>query len=158
MQTLRDAARRAICVNDELSEAWRNLPYADAPNVASRDDVPLLCELIKYRILPANAFGLLVRLDLEAAVEMLLRRYIGESVDPDRKFGGFQYELTCMLIDLVEVRGQSQLRSLLTHPEFNSQLFADDRLLTSISEAMDIDTDQARVWLESQGITYPERS
>jgi hypothetical protein len=157
MQTLRDAARRAIGVNDELSEAWRNLPDADAPKVASRDDVPLLCELIKLRILPANAFGLLVRLDLEAAVEMLLRRYVGEGVDPDRKYGGFEYELSCMLRDLVEVRGPSQLRKLLTHPEFNSRLFADDRLLTSISEALDINTDQVHGWLESQEITRPKR-
>ena len=102
--------------------------------------VQLLCRLIIARIFPANAFEFLVKADLDAAFEMLLRRYVGKGVCPDTKFGGYQFELSTMLTDLVETQGETSLYRLLQHANFNRDLFSDQRLLDSIYKALDIES------------------
>jgi len=152
-RALREAASLALRAQDALLDAWRRTPPDPLPADAGPDDVRLLRDLIIRRIYPLPAFGALVRIDPTAAVEVLLSRYVGRGVDPDRKFGGYAFELSGMLGDLAEACGEKALRDLLSHPEFNGRLLADRRFVESLAYTLDIEPDQVGKWITADAGT-----
>src|SRR5262249_38046504 len=130
--SLRQAAASALTAHEALCAACNRLAKVDSLPPHTAEDILLLKELIISRIYPLNVFGLLVRLDRASAIEVLLRRYVGRGVDPDTKFGGYQFELAGMLTDLVDVRGEAALRDLVQHHDFNPTVLEDSRVKASI--------------------------
>lgn len=149
LQELRDAARQAMAADTSLSRIWRDLPVAEVAEVCTSADAAWLRELMIRRIDPVNAFELLAHIDLNAAIEALLDRHLGEGVDPDRKFGGYSSELSIMLDDLVEIAGPDALRQLLRREGFGRKHLKDRRVIEAFSEALDIDEKQWETWLNS---------
>ncbi len=93
---------------------------------------------------------MLVTLSPESAIEMLLARYLGKSVDPDRKFGGFEFELDSMLDDLCKIAGKDQLSILIQNENFAPSSLEDARVRRSSAEALELDESQVPTWVESQ--------
>ncbi len=143
---LRQAAQQAIAANDQLLEAWRTWSREGKPAPFS-DDVPLLQELIHRKIYPINAFEVLARLDIEAAINALLGRYLGLHVSPDRGFGGFEFDMWSMLDDLVLFGGESALLRLIHHPDFNAEMLLDPRFRRSVCEALELDDAAFASWI-----------
>jgi hypothetical protein len=146
-EALRLAARRAIEAHDELSAQWRSSQSASIC-LQSAEDVELLKQLVLRRIDPVNAFAALCRIDKSGAIAVLLRRYIGEGVDPDRKFGGFGSELWIMLDDLCEEHGEDALRDLVHHPQFNRSALRDPRVVEAFADSLDIEVGKFPDWLK----------
>ena len=150
LQALREASLLALQAQDALLAAWRRTPLDALLQAAGPDDVRLFRELVVRRIYPLNAFEALVRINPTAVVEVLLSRYVGSGVDPDRKFGGYSFELSGMLGDLAEVCGESALGDLVAHPRFNPRLFADRRFVESLADALSVEPDRIGPWLAAR--------
>lgn len=54
-----------------------------------------------------------------------------------------------MLADFVETHGQQALREVLRHPDVNTELLADRRLIAAASEALSINELNFGDWLHS---------
>jgi hypothetical protein len=143
---LRSAGKRAVQVQDELLNAWKQLDPGDLSLLDSPEDISLLQELIFRRVYPVNAFAALAKVARPIAVDLLFSRYLGHAVDPDSKFGGYAFELGAMLDDLREAHGQAALRDVVRDPRFNRQLLNDDRVLGAFADALDIDVEQVCEW------------
>jgi hypothetical protein len=144
---VRKAALAALQAQDELLAAWRE--YSKQPDevTLSESDAILLQQLVFRRIYPANAFKALVRYSLDDGISALLRRYLGSGVSPDNGFGGFVFDLSTMLTDLVEIGGEAALRHLIDHPGFNRAMLSEPRFIESACEALDMETGDWRAWL-----------
>lgn len=149
VETFRSMAADAISSHDAIMELWRKLPVAETARHCDQTDVELLSKLIKYRIYPANAFELLARVDLDRALEALLRRYVGVGVSADRKFGGYYFELSVMIDDLKEIAGEQALRRLISLDGFDRGKLTDPRVVSSFTDALDIEPKDFNQWLDS---------
>ncbi len=145
---LRDAARTALAAQDQLLNAWRSIPAGDYPTFSEATDVELLKLLIWRRIYPLNAFGALVRIDKNAAVDILMTLYLGRAVDPDTKYGGYVFELSTMLDDLRETYGAEVLCEVIKHPMFDRERISDKRVIEAFSDALGLDASCFSHWLE----------
>jgi hypothetical protein len=149
VEGLRSLARQALEVQDRLLQAWTDLAPGDCRCFDEPGDRELLEQLILRRIYPVNAFALLVQIDKQAAIDVLLRRYLGDTVDPDTKFGGYAFELSTMLDDLREAHGESALRELVNHPMFNKRRLNDDRVVEAFTDSLGIDKSRLSEWLKA---------
>ncbi len=145
---LRAAAIAALEAKRRLAETWRaRAAHSDGPSL-SHEDVPLLRELITSRVEVLNAFEELLRIDADAAREVLISRYLGPQVDPDGKFGGFFFELSAMIDDWVELRGVGTLRELLLSDQVPRSRLCDQRVQESIRSGCNFDDDRdVLAWL-----------
>lgn len=146
---LRAAAAQALTTNKALFEVWRELPVSEVAQCCTQADVKWLRELMMRRIYPANAFELLARIDVDAAIEALLDRHLGAGVDPDTKFGGYLFELATMLDDLVEIAGPETLRRLIQRDGFGRKHLNDRRVISAFSEALELNEEQWDGWVKS---------
>lgn len=152
MSTLSDfrkAANEALQAHDALISVWRNAIASDFSR-AEPDDLCLLKNLILRRIYPVNAFEMLASLSPESAVDMLLARYLGTSVDPDKKFGGFEFELESMLGDLCRIGGKEQISTMINKENFSVSSLKDPRVRRVLAEVLELEEDQVLTWVESQ--------
>jgi predicted metal-dependent hydrolase len=146
IDVLRSAAERALESHNALLAAWRQLSEQDLSSF-TLGDVDLLQRLVLSRIYPINAFAVLARLDKQAAIDVLLGRYVGNAVDPDTKFGGYTFELSSMLEDLAEAQGEESLRELLNRPNFAASRLHDPRVIAAIGDALNINSAEVVKWL-----------
>ena len=149
IEELRTAVRGALLSHDRLLAAWKGVDDQTRETFAS-EGVELLKQLFIARIYPVNAFAVLVKANLPAAIELLLRRYLGQGVDPDRKFGGYAFELSSMLYDLHEAHGEAGLQELIQNPRIRQALAANKRAAGAFAEALGVSEQQAREWLLKQ--------
>jgi hypothetical protein len=149
LDSLRKAATEALRSHDVLLNAWRALQDSDIAE-ATEEDVDLLRSLIVSRIYPVNAFSMLVKVDQSRAIEVLLSRYLGVGVCPDRKFGGFESELGIMLDDLEEFGGRERIIQLVRHPEFAVERTEDSRVCRAFGEILNLDERLVPDWIETQ--------
>ena len=149
LNDLRAAASDALRSHDKLLEIWRHVDESKLARDATAGDIEILRDLIIRRIYPVNAFCLLVQIDRDGAIEILLSRYLGTAVDPDTKFGGFEFELAAMLDDLQEVGGVECLERLIKHPTFSIGRIADPRVRRVFSDVLHIDEAQVNAWVQS---------
>jgi hypothetical protein len=147
LQDLRDAAQAALRAQDELLDVWRNVATGQLASELEAADISLLRELIVRRIYPVNAFGLLAQADPEVAADVLLSRYLGKSVDPDTKFGGFEFELATMLDDLLAAGGMEGIADLVRKSDFAMDRLEDPRVKRVFSDVLQIETDQVMTWV-----------
>ncbi len=145
---LRDAGNQALMAHDTLLMVWRGVQEAQLVQTATPEDMLLLRDLIYRRIYPVNAFGLLVRIDQKIAIEVLLSRYLGKAVDPDSKFGGFEFELEAMLDDLHELGGAELLKRIVTHPDFEIERINDSRVRRSLSAVLHLEEQEILQWVQ----------
>jgi len=148
IDVLRTAMMGALRAHDELLAAWRQVESTARSALDTPEDVKTLKELIVRRIDIMNSFDALVRVDRAAAMEVLLSRYLGSGVDPDKKFGGYTSELAVMLDDLREAGGVAALRTLVSHVRFARELLSDRRVIEALADALEIPCDQVRDWAE----------
>jgi hypothetical protein len=146
-EALRSAGRNALEAQDALLAAWRDLKPEDFASLAGGPDVGLLVRLIERRIYPVPAFGALARIDITAARDVLLSRYLGRAVDPDRKFGGYAFELAAMLDELSQAGGQEALMDLIDQPDFSPEGLADQRVVEAFSDALEIGPSRVPEWI-----------
>ena len=146
VEALRSAGRNALEAQDALLAAWRDLKPEDVASLAGAPDVGLLVRLVERRIYAVPAFGALARIDITAARDVLLSRYLGRAVDPDRKFGGYAFELTAMLDDLRQAGGQEALTDLIDQPDFLPERLTDQRVIEAFSEALEIEPSRVPEW------------
>ena len=146
-ERVRKAAITAIQAQEDLLVAWRDFNSQNETLPASDADAGLLHQLVWRKIYPLPAFTALVRMDRDAALTTLLRRYLGSGVNPDSGFGGFVFDLSSMLADLVEVGGEDELIRLITHPDFNRAMLTEPRFIESVCFAFDMELDQFPGWL-----------
>jgi hypothetical protein len=146
---VRTAALAALKAQDDLLQALRDYSNDPSQIPPSTTDVSTLRELVFRKIYPVAAFSVLLKLDAETAIEVLLARYLGDTVDADRGFGGFIFDLSTMLSDLVEFGGLQSLRDLLNHPRFNNSLKADPRFIECLSSAADLEESDALKFVNS---------
>jgi hypothetical protein len=147
---VRAAALAALQAQDELLLTLRDYNKSSDGNPLSGDDVELLRQLVFRKIYPVSAFGVLVKQDQTVASATLMARYLGSGVDADRGFGGFVFDLSTILSDLVEVRGEQCLLDLVKHPQFNKDLLNDSRFVECLSFALDIDAGEISAWIHQQ--------
>jgi len=148
MQDLRAGIRQVLDAVTALQARFRSgvsgheaLPDAEREALGGE-----LERLILLGIEVLNAFELLVRIDPARAVELLLRRYLGRGVSPDTKFGGYEFELSTMVDDLVEIQGEGALAELVASERFDPGKLDDPRVLRSFSEALSCEPDEVRTW------------
>jgi hypothetical protein len=118
------------------------------------DDRRLLVDrlepLFLKRILLTETFSIVARLDAARAVALLLRRYVGRGVSGDRKFGGYEFELSVLFNELVAVGGRELLRQLARDPAFDPEKLSDARVLRALEDALDLDDlDEVHEWLRA---------
>jgi hypothetical protein len=112
--------------------------------------VAALEDLVVKRVLIQPAFTLLARLDLERSKALLLRRYVGQGVSADRKFGGYQFELSTLLTELVDIGGTKSLADLILEGSFDEHKLTDPRVLESICDALSLDSvELVHAWLKT---------
>lgn len=149
MQQLRRAGAEALRAQHELLNAWRGMQKSDAAD-ATLDDVCLLKEMFIQRIYPINAFELICAVDLQCAIELIINLYLGVNVDPDTKFGGFQFELDSLIGDLKEAGGLQKIIQLVNHPRFALDRVDDQRVCEVLSNVLEIDTGMVSQWVQTQ--------
>lgn len=149
MENLRLAAIAAIQTQDDLLNAWRAFDEQSEDFVLSEEDIGLLRILVFRKIYPINAFALLSRSHLDSALEILLSRYLGQNVDPDRGFGGVVYDLGSMLTDIYSIGGEPAILRLITHAQFNTVMLSENRFIESLAIALDKDESEVIQWLAS---------
>jgi hypothetical protein len=147
IEALRSAGRSALEAQDALLAAWRDLKPEDIASLAGGPDVGLLVRLIERRIYAVPAFGALARIDITAARDVLLSRYLGRVVDPDRKFGGYAFELAAMLDELCQAGGHEALMDLIDQPDFSPERLTDQRVIEAFSEALEIEPSRVPEWI-----------
>lgn len=136
-----------------LLVAWEGELRAQPPQVGSEQRqrlVQSLEELFIKRVLVQPAFSLILRLDPEKAQSLLLRRYVGRGVSADTKFGGYQFELSQLLSELVAVGGQELVARLVLHASFDAGKLTDPRVIESLCDALSLDSVEAvQEWLRT---------
>ncbi len=158
LDDLRTAAAEAVRAPDKLLEVWRHVEESKLALDSNSNDIALLREADRPADISQQRFyGLLVQFDREAAIELLLSRYLGKAVDPDTKFGGFEFELATMLEDLREAGGEECLGKLVRHPQFSMGRIADQRVRRVFSEVLRLDEKQISAWVQSQQEAHDER-
>jgi hypothetical protein len=148
MQELRSKIRNALTAATDLrAQLLADMAGHDALSTADRDT---LCgeleQLIAHRIEVLNAFEFLVRLAPKRAADMLLRLYLGRGVSPDTKFGGYEFELSTMVDDLVELAGEAALTSLVKSDRFDPDKLEDPRVQRCFSEALSCEPEDVLQW------------
>jgi hypothetical protein len=146
-EALRSAGRNALEAQDALLAAWRDLKPEDFASLTGGSDVGLLVRLIERRIYAVPAFVALARIDITAARDVLLSRYLGRAVDPDRKFGGYAFELAAMLDELRQAGGEEALMDLIDQPDFSPERLTDQRVVEAFSEALEIGPSRVPEWI-----------
>ena len=140
--------RTALKLNQEFINYWHSVDLNELAKNLTVEDAPMLEELILKRIEVLNLFELLLKIDPGRAKNILVRRYLGESVSPDTKFGGFEFELSTMLDDYNEILGEKALVDLINHPEIEIRRLKDTRVLRSLTEALDFnDENESLNWV-----------
>jgi hypothetical protein len=147
IEALRSAGRDALDAQDALLAAWRDLEPEDFASLAGPPDVGLFVRLIERRVYAVPAFGALAKVDITAARDVLLSRYLGRGVDPDRKFGGYVFELASMLDELRQAGGPEALMDLIDQPDFSPERLADRRFVEAFSEALEIEPEEVPEWI-----------
>jgi len=104
--------------------------------------VPVLQRLIELELLAPQAFELLLKVQPEAAIEILLRRYLGPDVDPDTRFGGFQFNLSLMLTDFADMLGSEALKRLVRTGNIAANKLQDARVKAAFAEALDLEDEE----------------
>lgn len=148
IDTLRDAIAAALSAQDDLLEVWQRIDPTSLAAMNTPGDIEKLTQLIIRRIYPLQAFEALARIEPSAATDMLLSRYLGVGVDPDRKFGGYSFELEAMLDDLREIAGEKALIGLVRHQQFAKDRLKDRRVLDAFAEALNIPAERVQDWAE----------
>jgi hypothetical protein len=143
---IRNAARAALVARKALDDAWSNSDRISFSRGATREDVALLKELIISRTEILSAFEVLCRVDVQEATSVLLSRYVGDAVDPDTKYGGFEFELSTMLDNLNEIGDPEALQRLAA--AIDDEKLRDPRVVRAFCDALDIDSDAFAVWLK----------
>lgn len=149
MERLRRVGSEALRCHQILLDAWRELQESDIAEL-TKEDASILRSLIISRIYPINAFGLLVRIDQDAAIEVLLSLYLGINVDPDGKFGGFEFELDSMLDDLVDIGGTQSIAQLVSDDKFSIERMKDARVKRVFGEILQIEEPLVSDWIQAQ--------
>lgn len=148
MQDLRTEIRHALQAVTTLRARFR-AGISDCEALSS-DERESLCgdleQLILLRVEVLNAFELMVRLDPKRSARLLLRLYLGRGVSPDTKFGGYEFELSTMVDDLVEFEGAEALAELVRSARFDPSKLDDPRVARSFSEALSCEPDELRQW------------
>lgn len=134
----RSAGLDALEAQDALLAAWHDLKPEDFASLEGGPDAGLLVRPIERRIYAVPAFGASARIDIAAARDVLLSRYLGGVVDPDKKSGGYALELAAMLDELRQAGGQEALMDLIDQPGFSPERLTDQRVVEAFSEALDI--------------------
>jgi len=148
MRRFIQAARRATDASSELQELWREIPEDAFLGVQEREVSELLWKLIYYRISPAAAFGALRKCDMSRARDALIRFYVGKGLNPDRKYGGYVFELDTMIGDLFEEGGETALRLLVNDAQFDPEKFSDPRVIGVFAEVLDIEPAEVLPWYQ----------
>lgn len=144
---LRQSAAAALDANGALSSTCRHILSSGLHSDLAQEDIDILKKLIISRVCSIDAFELLVKIDRTASIEMLIRRYLGIGVDPDKKYGGYQFELENMLSDFVTTWGDTALCELFTHHDFDQFRFTDLRVQASIAEALNVEVSEVPKWI-----------
>lgn len=147
IDNLQKAAELALRAADGLLLAWRQLDAEDHELIGKFIDPAVLRKLVYRRLYPVNAFAAIARADKGAAIDILIEWYLGDTVDPDSKFGGYSFELESMLDDLREKWGELGLRELIAHPNFNKDRLKDRRVIEAFAATLDMDDGQFVEWL-----------
>src|SRR5262249_16829460 len=82
-------------------------------------------------------------------IELVVSRYLGLGVNPDRKYGGYTSELTMLLDDLLHAGGDVALRQLFTHPRCDPDRLKDSRVVEALSWTLDCTLEQREEWVRS---------
>jgi hypothetical protein len=141
----RQAALDAIQAQNDLLAAWQG--FRENVNMLSLEDVPILRELIERRIFVINAFEFLLSIDHSSAVNILLEVYLGKGVSPDFGYGGFAFEMSSMLSDLVRQGGEESLHRLVNQPAFNADHLRDKRFRAACADALGLTFSTLPPWL-----------
>jgi hypothetical protein len=140
-----EAARAAMdavrALNESLAQANQGprIDAAAAPTVVSA-----LVALVERGLCTLNAFELLLKLSPAAAIDVLLRRYLGEHVDPDTRAGGYEADLSVMLSDMVEILGAPAVEALIDGEQIAPAKLRDRRVLAALADALDVEEDDLR--------------
>ena len=154
MRTRVEVAKSVLEAVDLLSEEMghaQSEPLDARPSSADQNElISLLEQLIIRRIQVTMAFELLAHLDPIKATSLVLRRYLGENVNPDRKYGGYESELDSILGDLALV-GVEHLTRLVRSPKFDCSKARDQRVVRSFCNALQLESEEElKTWLKSQ--------
>lgn len=140
IEQFRQIAHDAVESQNRLLSFWRACNTPEFSADCNITDVELLSELILLRIFPINAFSLLVLLDKERSIDVLLSRYIGRDVDPDTKYGGFEFELSSMLDDFFSSFGIDAISDIICRNNYSSdKIKGDIRIMRTLSHAVNVD-------------------
>ena len=146
----RSLLKYALELNEQFFHFWHSNDVDDLAKDLTIEDAPILEKLIISRIQIANFFEILLRIDPIRAKNILIDRYLGESVSPDRKYGGFEFELSLMLDDYIEILGKKELIELINHPEVKLERLKDPRVINSLIEALDFDDQgECMTWINN---------
>jgi len=141
-------AQQVLNAYDELDAFWVSNHKESIQIDFNQNEIDIIKQLILTRLDILNSFEILVKADLNEAISILNRRYFGKHVDPDTKYGGFEFEISSMLSDVVEFAGEKALINILTSEKNSTKILNDERVLRAIEEAMDFgDLDEVRSWL-----------
>ncbi len=111
---------------------------------------PLLEALILRRVEVLPSFELLLTVDPGRGSSLLLRRYLGQGVNVDGKFGGYEFELATMLDDLVELGPTMSLDALVQSDQFDLGKLQDPRVRRAFAEALSLEPTEVQDWVEGR--------
>jgi hypothetical protein len=136
-----DLAAKAIDAHNKLEGFWKKVDLRNFTSIGSDSLIPILIELIIKRIDVVHAFELLTIISHNDALKVLERRYLGDGVSPYTKYGGYQFELSLMLSDYLEIRGTECFKTeILLNSKFKSKL-SDSNVVEAMCEALDVESE-----------------
>lgn len=135
-------AQEALKINESIYSFWNEFTDLSV-NTCSKEvieaTIVLLKEMILKRIEVVNCFELLIRLNVDEALDILESRYLGNKVCLYTKFGGVQNELGLMLSDYVEIRGENSFLNEVLQRYLSSEKLNDPRVISAFCEALDLE-------------------
>ncbi len=129
-------------LNKRMYEFWQKADIASLTKELKEEDAVLLQQLILALIEVLPLFEILLHLDPKRAKDILLRRYVGTGIDPDTKFGGYEFELSSMLDDYQKILGETKFEELFTDPGFDRDKLSDPRMKRSLMEVLNFNTER----------------
>jgi hypothetical protein len=130
------SARRALASTlGRLTNDTQNTPQE-----ALKGLVTDLKSLVASGLCTLPAFDLLLRISPEDAIEVLEWRYVSEDVDPDRRSGGYEFDLSAMFTEIVDALGAQHLIGLIRSYVISQKRLDDPRVTRALMEALDLES------------------
>lgn len=125
-----------LLLRDSLIDKCRTISAKELASNLSSDDILVIIKLFNAGIQVLYFFEVILRFDKYMAEKLLIDKYIGNYVNPDRKGRGYELEISTMLEDYFDIEGQENLIEFLNNDQVSLTRLLDKRVMNNLCEIL----------------------